>query len=55
MVWETVLPIFLQLFHGIIQKEINQNGIELGLWVCLLNLPLDQFHTPDAAGYGLGS
>lgn len=38
-----------QFLHGIVQEEVNQDGIHLGFWVFSLDLPLDQLHTPDTS------
>lgn len=39
------------LLHRIIQKEIYQNSVDCGFRVVSLDLPPDQFNTPDATTF----
>ncbi|WDK10551.1 hypothetical protein CGRA01v4_01830 [Colletotrichum graminicola] len=45
----------LQLLHGIIQKEINQDGVDARSGVLLLDLPLDELDAPDTARWPIVS
>jgi hypothetical protein len=44
-----VLPCTFSLFHGVIQKEIYENGIDLCARVIFGNLSPDELNAPDAA------
>ena len=49
MVRNALLSSSLQGFYGIIEEEVDQDGINLGLGMLAHNLPPDQLYTPDAA------
>jgi hypothetical protein len=40
---------FLLLFGQIVQEEIDQDSVDLGVWVLPQNLSPNHFHGPDAA------
>lgn len=41
----------LPLFHGIVQEEINQYGVDFSIWMVFQNLSSNQFNTPYTAAY----
>jgi len=43
-----VLSSTLSLLHRVVQKEIDQNSVNLRIWVNSQNLSSDQLHAPDA-------
>ena len=49
MVRNALLSSSLQGFYGIIEEEVDQDGINLGLGMLAHNLPPDQLYTPDTA------
>ena len=46
-----VLSSTLSLLHRVVQKEIDQNSVNLRIWVNSQNLSSDQLHAPDATSY----
>jgi hypothetical protein len=51
MMWDCFLSPGLHVFHQIVQKEVYQDGIDFDFWVVPLDLPPDEFDTPDTASY----
>ena len=45
---DTFHPSLFTLLHGIIQEEVDQDGIHFSLWVVPRDLPPYEFYTPDA-------
>lgn len=41
------LPRHLPFLHGIIQKEINQDGVNLRIWMISENLSTNQLDAPN--------
>ena len=41
----------LPLFHGIVQEEINQYGVDFSIRMVFQNLSSNQFNTPYTAAY----
>lgn len=37
-------------FDCVIEEEVDEDGVGVGVWVVFKNLPADQFHAPYAAG-----
>lgn len=37
------------LLDQVVEKKVHEDGVDLGLGVLPLNLPADEFYTPDAA------
>lgn len=51
MMRNRLFPGFLQLFHLVVQKEVDQYSINVCFRVVSLDLSPDELNTPDAAGY----
>ena len=51
MMWYLLLSSCFSLFHGIIQEEIYQNGIDLCIRMVSEDLSSNQFNTPDTTSY----
>lgn len=47
------LALGFHFLHEVVQKEVNQNGIDFNIWMVPFDLPSDQLDTPNAAGYRL--
>src|SRR5687767_10139640 len=41
----------LQLFHGIIEEKVNQDGVDFCVRVLSLDLPAHKLYAPDATSY----
>lgn len=50
MMRDGFLSFGFHLLHKVIQKEIDQDGVDLDLWMVPFDLSPNQFNTPDAAG-----
>lgn len=49
MVWDCLLASSLLLFHTVVEEEIDQYSVDMGIGVLPLNLAPNQLDTPDAA------
>ena len=49
MVGNAVTAFGLQFFHGIVEKKVDQDSIEVRLRVLTLDLPPKKLDAPDAA------
>jgi len=48
MVWDRWYTVGFFLLHGVIQEEVDQDCINIGFGMVLLDLLSDQLNTPDA-------
>lgn len=46
---QNLFPLFLELFHRIIQIKVNQDGVDVRLRMLSFDVPSDQLDRPDAA------
>jgi len=49
MMWNRLLPFLLPLLHGVVEKEIDQDGIDFCLWMVSLDLASNELNAPDTA------
>ena len=49
VMWDSWLPSLFLLLCQIVQKKVNENGIDLCLWMRTQYFSADYFHGPDAA------
>ena len=43
--------ISLELLHAVVEKEVNEDGVDVCIGVLPSNFPPDEFNSPDAARY----
>lgn len=48
MMWYHLCLFFLLLFRKVIQEEVDENSVDLGVWLKLQNLPTEELCSPDA-------
>lgn len=48
-----LLALCFQFFHQIVQEEVNQNGVNLDIWMISLDLPPDQLHAPYTTSFSV--
>lgn len=47
MMRDSFFAFCFHLFHRVVKKEVNQNSIDVGIGMCLLDLPPYQLNTPN--------
>lgn len=51
VVWYRFLAGSLFFLHRVVQEEIDQYGVDFGIWVRPQDFSPQKFYTPDTAGF----